>query len=58
MPPAAAGDPESILAEYRRPAESVSADARRGCLVWFSAAMIFLVLLAAAAYIAYVKLTR
>ena len=53
-----AQDPESILAQYRRPATSVGADVKRGCLSWFAAAFVFLALLAAAAYLAYAKLSR
>jgi hypothetical protein len=53
-----AEDAEAILAKYRKAPPSIGADTKRGCLAWFTAAMIFLALLAVAAYLAYSRLMR
>ena len=44
-------DAEAILSEFRRPAASIQTQAKRGCILYFSAAMALLLLGVAVVYL-------
>jgi len=50
---AAARAAEEIIAQYERPAGSAVSDVKRGCYLYFAAALGAVVLLAVTAYLAY-----
>ena len=44
---------DEIMAQHRESAESAAKDVKRGCYIWFAAAMSAVVLLAVAVYLIY-----